>query len=390
MNQSIPYGRQHITEDDIAAVADVLRGPFLTQGPHIAAFETAFANYIGCHYAVAVANGTAALHLSCLALGVTTGTRVITTPITFSASANCVRYCGGEVYFADIDPETALLSVDAVRSLLEQHPKGYFSGIIPVDFAGYPVDLARFRELADEYGLWLLEDACHAPGGTFTDQSGVVHRCGDGSLAELAIFSFHPVKHIAAGEGGMITTNDEALYNHLLRLRTHGITNKSAEFTQPYAGEPERGGWYMELQELGYNYRLTDMQAALGTSQLVRADAMLDRRQELAKHYDEAFAGTAVTTIIPPNSATHAYHLYVIQSDDRKGLYDFLRTKNIMAQVHYIPVHLMPYYQRFGWKPGDFPNAERYYDHCLSLPMFPTLTNEEQDYVIDTVKAYYQ
>jgi UDP-4-amino-4,6-dideoxy-N-acetyl-beta-L-altrosamine transaminase len=388
MNHPIPYGRQHITDEDIAAVADVLRGPFLTQGPHIGAFETAFANYIGSQYAVAIANGTAALHLCCMALGVTTGTRVITTPITFSASANCVRYCGGEIYFADIDPETALLDINAVRALLEQHPKGHFSGIIPVDFAGYPVDMAAFRDLADDYGLWLLEDACHAPGGSFTDKHGTIHRCGDSSLADLAIFSFHPVKHIAAGEGGMITTNDEALYKHLLRLRTHGITNKSAEFTEPYIGEPERGGWYMELQELGYNYRLTDMQAALGTSQLQRVDAMFARRQEIAERYDEAFSNANVSIIIPPIGVSHAYHLYVIQVDDRKGLYDFLRTKNIMAQVHYIPVHLMPYYRQFGWKPGDFSNAERYYARCLSLPMFPTLTDAEQDYVIASVKEF--
>lgn len=388
MNQPIPYGRQHITDEDIAAVADVLRGPFLTQGPHIGAFENAFAQYIGCRYAVAVANGTAALHLCCMALGVTAGTRVITTPITFSASANCVRYCGGEVFFADVDPATALLDLNSVRTLLEQHPKGYFSGIIPVDFAGYPVDMAAFRELADAYGLWLLEDSCHSPGGSFIDSKGIEHRCGDGSLADLAIFSFHPVKHIAAGEGGMITTNDETLSKHLLRLRTHGITNKPVEFTELYPGEPERGGWYMELQELGYNYRLTDMQAALGNSQLNRVDAMLTRRQEIAKRYDDAFAGTAVDIIVPPASVGHAYHLYVIQVDDRKGLYDFLRTRNIMAQVHYIPVHLMPYYRQFGWKPGDFPNAERYYARCLSLPMFPSLTNEEQAYVLESVKEF--
>ncbi len=388
MNQPIPYGRQHITDDDIAAVVDVLRGPFLTQGPHIGSFERAFADYIGARYAVAVANGTAALHLCCLALGVTETTRVITTPITFSASANCVRYCGGEVHFADIDPATALLDVNAVRALLERHPKGYFSGVIPVDFAGYPVDMAAVRELADEYGLWLLEDSCHAPGGSFTDASGQIHRCGDGSLAELAIFSLHPVKHIAAGEGGVITTNDERLYRHLLRLRTHGITNQPGDFTFLQPGEPERGGWYMELQELGYNYRLTDMQAALAQSQVGRADVMLTRRRELARRYDGAFAGTSAEIIVPPASVGHAYHLYVVQVDDRKGLYDFLRTRNVMAQVHYIPVHLMPYYQQLGWQRGDFPHAERYYARCLSLPMFPTLTDDEQDYVIEQVKTF--
>lgn len=390
---SIPYGRQHITDEDIAAVNDVLRSPYLTQGPKIGELEQAFASYIGAEYAVAVANGTAALHLCCLALGVGPGTRVITTPITFSASANCVRYCGGDVYFADVDPNTVLLDPKAVRSLLESHPKGYFSGIIPVDFAGYPVDMAAFRELADEFGLWIIEDACHAPGATFIDKTGVEHRCGDGSLADLAIFSFHPVKHIAAGEGGMITTNNESLYKHLLRLRTHGITNKPVEFTTAYEGEPERGGWYMEMQELGYNYRLTDIQAALALSQLSRADSMLDRRRELAARYDLAFsdaqkAGLPIQIIVPPAEVGHAYHLYVIQTPDRKGLYDFLRTKTILAQVHYIPVHLMPYYRQFGWKPGDFPNAENYYAHCLSLPLFPTLTNEEQDYVIESVKAF--
>ena len=255
----IPYGRQHITDEDIAAVNAVLRSPYLTQGPKIGELEEVFANNIGSEYAVAVANGTAALHLCCLALGVTEGTRVITTPITFSASANCVRYCGGEVFFADVDPETVLLDPKAVRSLLESHPQGYFSGIIPVDFAGYPVDMVAFRKLADEFGLWIIEDACHAPGASFVSDNGTKYRSGDSSLADLAIFSFHPVKHIAAGEGGMITTNNESFYKHLLRLRTHGITNKPAEFTTPYEGEPERGGWYMELQELGYKYRLTDI-----------------------------------------------------------------------------------------------------------------------------------
>ncbi len=403
MLNSIPYGRQHITDDDIAAVTAVLRSPYLTQGPKIGELEQAFASYIGSKYAVAVANGTAALHLCCMALGrsadaVGPGTRVITTPITFSASANCVRYCGGEVYFADVDPDTVLLDSKAVRALLERHPKGHFSGVIPVDFAGYPVDMVAFRELADEFGLWIIEDACHAPGASFMDKTGTEtsdrrHRCGDGSLAELAIFSFHPVKHIAAGEGGMITTNNEDFYKHLLRLRTHGITNKPDEFTMPYAGEPERGGWYMELQELGYNYRLTDIQAALALSQLNRVDAMLSRRRELAARYDSAFreaaaSGLPVKIIVPPPGVVHAYHLYVIQTPDRKELYDFLRTKQILAQVHYVPVHLMPYYRQLGSKPGDFPNAERYYAHGLSLPLFPTLTNDEQDYVIENVTAF--
>ena len=376
----IPYGKQHITDEDIAAVIETLKSPFLTSGPKVAEFEAAFAKYIGCKYAVAVANGTAALHISCMALGVNSASKVITTPITFSASANCVRYCGGEVVFADINPETVLLDIEKVRNILEQHPKGTFEGIIPVDFAGYPVDLEAFRKLADEYGLWILEDACHAPGGSFNDNSGKNHRCGDSSLADLAIFSFHPVKHIATGEGGMVTTNDEELYKKLKQYRSHGMV---------YQGDPalieNHGGWYMALQELGYNYRMPDVLCNLSSAQLKRADKGLEKRQAIAKRYDEAFAGTKVKTIIPPANVSHAYHLYVIQIEDRKGLYDYLRTKQIFAQVHYIPVHLMPYYKGLGSKVGDFSNAEKYYEHCLSIPMYPTLTAEEQEFVISEI-----
>jgi len=379
----IPYGKQNITDEDIAAVIETLKSPFLTSGPKVAEFELAFAKYIGCKYAVAVANGTAALHISCMALGVNPSSKVITSPITFSASANCVRYCGGEVVFADINPETVILDIEKVRNLLNQHPKGTFEGIIPVDFAGYPVDLEAFRKLADEYGLWILEDSCHAPGGSFNDNSGKSHRCGDGSLADLAIFSFHPVKHIATGEGGMVTTNDEELYKKLKQYRSHGMV---------YQGDPalieNHGGWYMELQELGYNYRLPDVLCNLGISQLKRAEDGLAKRQAIAKRYDEAFAGTNIKTIIPPANVGHAYHLYVIQIEDRKGLYDYLRTKQIFAQVHYIPVHLMPYYKGLGSKKGDFPNAEKYYDHCLSIPIYPMLTAEEQEFVIAEILGF--
>lgn len=379
----IPYGKQNITDEDIAAVIETLKSPFLTSGPKVAEFEAAFAKYIGCKYAVAVANGTAALHISCMALGVKPSSKVITTPITFSASANCVRYCGGEVVFADINQETVLLDIEKVRNLLNQHPKGTFEGIIPVDFAGYPVDLEAFRKLADEFGLWILEDSCHAPGGSFVDSIGKNHRCGDGSLADLAIFSFHPVKHIATGEGGMVTTNDEELYKKLKQFRSHGMI---------YQGDPalieNHGGWYMELQELGYNYRMPDVLCNLGISQLKRAEEGLEKRQVIAKRYNGAFAGTKVKIIIPPANVSHAYHLYVIQIEDRKGLYDFLRTKQIYAQVHYIPVHLMPYYKGLGSKAGDFPNAEKYYDHCLSIPIYPTLTEEEQEFVISEILGF--
>lgn len=392
----IPYGRQHITEEDLKAVTETLLSDYLTQGPKIAEFESAFAAYIGCRYAVAVANGTAALHLCALALEVSPGQKVITPPITFAASSNCIKYCGGEVVFADIDPHTYLLDINKVKALLEASPKGTYQGIVPVDFAGRAVNLEAFRKLADEYGLWLIEDSCHAPGAYFTDSKGNKQYCGNGNFAELAIFSFHPVKHIACGEGGMITTNDEKLYKKLLQLRTHGITKEQGTFTNDIsfaAGQSADGavypGWYMEMQTLGYNYRITDFQAALGTSQLKRADAGLQRRREIAAVYETAFAGKKYIKGQSGSVEGHAYHLYIIEAEDRLGLYNHLRQQKIYAQVHYIPTHLMPYYKQFGWNEGDMPASENYYKHCLSLPMYPTLTSEEQEYVINCVHAFY-
>ncbi len=379
MNKAIPYGRQSITAEDIEAVVAVLQDDFLTQGPRINAFEHAFAKYVGAKYAVAVSNGTAALHLACLALNVNKNARVITTPITFAASANCVKYCGGEVVFVDIDPNTALLDVNEVRQLLETTPKGHYQGIIPVDFAGYPVNLEAFRKLADEHGLWIIEDACHAPGGYFTDCKGESQLCGNGKFADVSIFSFHPVKHIACGEGGMITTNNEELYKKLCLLRSHGITKDQNLMTKNH------GGWYYEMVQLGYNYRLTDIQCALGLSQLKKADKGLQRRREIAGIYDTTFKNTAIRTIIPPEDNGHAYHLYIIKVTNRKQLYEVLRSNNIYAQIHYIPVHLLPYYEVMGSKKGDLPCAEAYYEECISLPMYPTLTDEEQNFVIKMV-----
>ena len=379
MTKPIPYGRQHITSEDITAVVTTLTSDFLTQGPAIADFEKAFAEYIGCRYAVAVSNGTAALHLAAMALGVNENSQVLTTPITFAASANCIRYCGGNVSFVDIDPQTAVIDLNKLEEKLKAAPRGTYSGIVPVDFAGYPVNMEAVRKLADEYSLWIIEDACHAPGGFIIDSKQEKHFCGDGTYTDVAIFSFHPVKHIACGEGGMITTNDEALYKKLLLLRTHGITK------DPERLQENHGGWYYEMQELGYNYRLTDFQAALGLSQLKRADDGLQRRREIAARYDQAFADTKVVPLTPHPQNGHAYHLYVIQVDDRKGLYDYLRAQHIYAQVHYIPVHTFPYYQSIGYKAGDFRAAEAYYSRCLSLPMYPTLTDDEQNAVINHV-----
>lgn len=389
---AIPYGRQNITDDDIQEVIKTLKSDYLTQGPKINEFEIEFAKYVGSKYAVAVANGTAALHLCALALGVNTGDKVITTPITFAASANCVRYCGGEVVFGDIDPETYLLDIESVKLLLESSPKGTYKGIIPVDFTGRAVDLEAFYKLAKEYDLWIIEDSCHSPGGYFIDSNGVQQNCGNGNFADLAIFSFHPVKHIASGEGGMITTNDENLYKKLLKLRTHGITKEESTYTNSieFAGGTENYPlWYMEMQELGFNYRLTDFQAALGLSQLKRADEGILRRREIAKKYKDIFSDK---TYIKGQSGViegHAYHLYIIEVDDRLGLYNYLRENNIFAQIHYIPCHLMPYYKNLGWKEGDKPNSESYYKKCISLPMYPTLTNEELNFVSKKIHEYY-
>lgn len=388
----IPYGRQHITEEDIQAVIETLRSDYLTQGPRINEFEEAFASYVGAKYAVAVANGTAALHLSTLAMDLSSGDKVITTPITFAASANCVRYCGGEVVFGDIDPKTYLLDINSVRDLLNSSALGTYKGIIPVDFAGRAVNLESFRRLADEYGLWIIEDACHAPGGYFLDSEGNKQLCGNGNFADLAIFSFHPVKHIASGEGGMITTNNEKLYNRLLVLRTHGIVKQDDLFSNSISfagGDEAYPNWYMEMKTLGYNYRLTDFQAALGRSQLERADDGLKIRREIAARYNNAFCNKAYIKGQSGVVDGHAYHLYVAEVEDRLGLYNYLKANNIFPQIHYIPCHLMPYYRRFGWNEGDRPFAEQYYKHCISLPMYPSLAQEEQRIVIDRVHEFY-
>lgn len=379
----IPYGRQNITEDDIRSVIETLRSDFLTQGPKIKIFEDAFAQYIGSKYAVAVANGTAALHLCTLALGIQTGDKVITTPITFAASANCVKYAGGEVVFADIDPKTYLLDPVKVENVLRAYPKGTIKAIIPVDFAGRSADMIAFQELANKYGCKIIEDACHAPGGFIKNSEGLEINCGDGQLADMAIFSFHPVKHIACGEGGMITTNNESLYKRLLLLRTHGITK------DPDLLQNNHGAWYYEMQELGYNYRLSEMQAALGTSQLSRAEQGVKRRRAIAQRYANAFEGKDYILGQSGFVEGHAYHLYIIEVKDRVGLYQHLRKNNIFAQVHYIPVHTMPYYKQSGWKNGNFPLSEKFYEHCLSLPMFPNLTDQEQEFVIDCINNYY-
>tara|TARA_B100000768_G_scaffold169360_1_gene174894 strand:+ start:712 stop:1848 length:1137 start_codon:yes stop_codon:yes gene_type:complete len=375
----IPYGKQNIDQADIDAVVKVLTADFLTQGPKIQEFETKFASYVGSKYAVAVNNATSGLHLSVLSLGLGKGDRVITTPITFAASANCIRYVGGEAWFADIDKDTYLLSLDSTRKLIESKPKGFFKGIIPVDFAGLPVDLEAFKELAKKHNLWIIEDACHAPGGYFIDSSGEHQKCGNGNYADVSVFSFHPVKHMACGEGGMVTTNSKELYKKLSSLRSHGITKENMS--------ENHGGWFYEMQELGFNYRLTDIQCALGITQLAKNNIGVERRNEISKKYKEAFKGKIKFQSLPKGSY-NAHHLFVIEVEKRKALYDYLRAFKIYTQVHYIPVHTLPYYQEVGYDEADLSSAEKYYSRCLSLPMYPSLTNEDQEFVIEKILSF--
>ncbi|HIE46162.1 MAG TPA: UDP-4-amino-4,6-dideoxy-N-acetyl-beta-L-altrosamine transaminase [Flavobacteriaceae bacterium] len=371
---SIPYGRQSIQQDDIDAVIKTLTADFLTQGPKVTEFEEKFAAYVGSKYAVAVNNATSGLHIAVASMGLQAGERVITTPITFAASANCIRYVDGEVWFADIDPNTYLLSLESTSKLIKSKPKGFFKGIIPVDFAGLPLDLEGFRELADEHNLWIIEDACHAPGGYFTDSKNKKQYCGNGNYADIGIFSFHPVKHIACGEGGMVTTNNKTVYKKLQLLRSHGITKENMQKND--------GNWFYEMQDLGFNYRLTDIQSALGITQLAKNKVGVEKRNKISNTYKKAFKGKVKFQSLP-DGMLNAHHLFVIEVENRKGIYDFLRENGIYTQIHYIPVHTLPYYQEIGYGSAELTNAENYYAHCISLPMYPTLTNEEQRFVIE-------
>jgi len=377
--KKIPYGRQSIDQNDIDAVVSTLNSDYLTQGPKVREFESKFAEYVGANYAVAVNNATSGLHLSVLALSLSKGDRVITTPITFAASANCIRYAGAEVWFADIYPNTYLLDINSVKELIESKPKGFFKGIIPVDFAGLPVNMEDFRALADAHNLWIIEDACHAPGGYFIDSKGEINLCGNGNYADIGVFSFHPVKHIACGEGGMITTNSKELYDKLKLLRTHGITKENMQENQ--------GDWYYEMTDLGYNYRLTDFQSALGISQLAKNNKGVERRNEISDIYKKAFEGKIKFQDLP-SSRYNAHHLFIIEIENRKKLYDFLHSNGVLAQIHYIPVHLLPYYKKIGYDGANLKNSESYYTKCISLPMFPTLTNEEQSFVIELILKF--
>lgn len=380
----IPYSRQDIDDSDIAAVTAVLRADFVTQGPVVAQFETAFAARHQTAHAVAVSNATSALHLACLALGVGPGSRVWTSPNSFLASANCALYCGASVDFVDIDPATRNLSVTALeRKLREADAAGTLPKVvIPVDFAGLPADLRGMRALADRYGFRLIEDASHATGASYLGQP-VGSR-----YADATVFSFHAVKVLTTAEGGMVTTHSAALAQRVRSLRSHGVTRDAAEMEQP----PE-GAWCYEQQVLGYNHRMTDVQAALGLSQLKRLDAMHARRCALADRYDVMLADLPVW--LPPRAPDRvsAWHLYAIEIDpercprSRAEVFDAMRAADIGVNVHYIPIHTQPYYARLGFRRGDFPAAERYYARTLSLPLFPSMTPAEQDRVVECLTA---
>lgn len=375
----IPYSCQQITDEDIAAVTSVLRSEYLTQGPAVTAFEQAFAARHQVAHAVAVSNATAALHIGCLALGVGLDSRVWTTPNTFLASANCARYCGAAVDFVDIDPVTRNISVAKLACKLEEaEAQGKLPAVVvPVDFSGLPCDMREIRALANRYSFRILQDASHSAGASYLD------RPVGSAWADLTVFSFHAVKIVTTAEGGILATQDAALAEKLRLLRSHGMTRDPAQMDHA----PE-GPWYYEQQELGFNYRLTDMQAALGTSQLKRIDTLGVQRAALADRYDQLLADLPLR--LPPRlpDRTSAWHLYAIEIDDtltsvsRAAVFSLLRAADIGVNVHYIPVHLQPYYARLGFRHGDFPAAEAYYRSAISLPLFPNMTHEHQDTVV--------
>ena len=367
----LPYGRQWIDDEDIAAVVAVLRSDWLTTGPNVEEFESAFAARTGAAEAVAVSSGTAALHLAVAALGIGPGDEVIVPSLTFAASANCVVYCGATPVFADVDPETLLLDVaDAERRITPRT-----RAILAVDYAGQPCDYAALRALTAAHGLALIADASHSLGATDRDRSV-------GSLADLSCFSLHPVKHITTGEGGVVTTDDTDLARRLRVLRNHGIGTDHRQ-------RAENGAWFYEMTELGFNYRLTDFQCALGVSQLRKLTGWIELRQELAAHYDEAFAAVdGVAPLARRAGVSHAYHLYVVQVANRDEVFAGLRDRGIGANVHYVPVHLHPFYrERFGTGPGLCPVAESAYERILSLPLFPQLGAEDAAFVVAALRA---
>jgi UDP-4-amino-4,6-dideoxy-N-acetyl-beta-L-altrosamine transaminase len=381
----LPYGHQWIDEEDIKAVSEVLRTDWITQGPKVTEFEEEFARYVGAKYAVAVNSGTAALHATCFAAQIEKGNEAITTPITFAASANCVLYQEGTPVFADINEDTLNIDPVEIKKKITKKTKV----LIPVDFTGRPVDLEKILQIAKKNNLLVIEDASHALGATYKGRK-------IGSISDMTIFSFHPVKHITTGEGGMITSNNKEYYERLKLFRTHGITkekNKLLDYDGP---------WYYEMQELGYNYRLTDFQCALGISQLKKIDRIIQQRREIVQKYNCEFKDMPEIKIpqLNPTDSNSAWHIYMIQLNlekiktGRREIFEALRAENIGVNVHYIPVHLHPYYQKkFGYHKGDFPKAENYYSRAITLPIFPKMTEKDINDVVKAVKKvinYYK
>lgn len=376
----IPYGRQDISDEDVADVVATLKSDFLTQGPAVPAFENAFRDYCGAGYAVAANSATSSLHVACLALGVGPGDMVWTTPNTFVASANCAIYCGADVDFVDIDPATLNMSPTALEAKLNAaEAEGRLPKVvIPVHFSGRSADMQAIGALARTYGFKVIEDASHAVGARY--QNAVVGACAH---SDIAIFSFHPVKIVTSGEGGMATTNDPDLAAAMARLRSHGVTRDPAVME----GESD-GPWYYQMVELGLNYRLTDIQATLGLAQMRRLDEFVARRNELAARYDKLLDGLPLKLPAPIHDGYSAWHLYVVQIDPtrtavgRRAAFETLRARGIGVNVHYIPVHLQPFYRRRGFKPGDFAASEAYYDHAITIPLFAAMTDSQQDEVV--------
>lgn len=369
----IPYGKQTIEQDDIQAVVDVLKSDFLTTGPKIAEFEQTVADYVGAKYAVAISNGTSALHAACFAAGIGPGDEVITTPLTFAASANCVLYCGGTPVFADVDPKTYNIDPEDIRRKITDRTKA----IIAVHLAGQPCDMDAIHSIAREHGLIVIEDGAHALGSVYKGKKV-------GSMSDMTTFSFHPVKPITTGEGGMIVTDNEYFYKKMVLFRSHGITRDDSMMTR------NDGPWFYQQFDLGYNYRITDIQCALGCNQMKKLDRFLARRKEIVARYNEAFADC--DNIITPyqlSDTESGWHLYIVQvkNCDRRQVFENMREKGIGVNVHYIPVYMHPYYQEHGYENVHCVNAEEIYSHIISLPLYPGLTFEQQDYVIDTLKS---
>ncbi|AZN38491.1 UDP-4-amino-4,6-dideoxy-N-acetyl-beta-L-altrosamine transaminase [Paenibacillus albus] len=375
----LPYGKQWLEEDDIESVVSVLRSEFITQGPQIDKFERKVADYVGAKYAVAFCNGTAALHGACFAAGIGVGDEVITTPITFLASSNCVLYLGGTPVFADIDKNTYNINPDEIESKLTERTKA----IIAVDFTGQPAEMDRIEMIARDRGLTVIHDAAHSLGASYGGREV-------GTFGDMTMFSFHPVKHITTGEGGMIVTDNEDYYRRLLLFRNHGMT-RDTQFM-----EANDGPWYYEMHELGFNYRMTDMQAALGVTQMDRLDQFVARRRMIASQYNKAFVDLKGLTVPAQHlSANSSWHLYVLRFDleqftaDRKELFEALRTENIGVNVHYIPVYHQPYYRKQGYADVNCPQAEEYYASTISLPLFPKMTEVDVNDVILAVRKVY-